>query len=59
MALSLGRPRELWEIETPLLKGTHTISHTPRCMAEAVIGKEPGANPLADLGEPLVEAGGN
>ena len=46
-------------MESPLLKGTHKISHTPRCMAEAVIGKEPGANPLADLGEPLVEAGGN
>ena len=28
-------------------------------MAEAVTGKEPGSNPLADLGEPLVEAGGN
>ena len=28
-------------------------------MAEAVTGKQPGSNPLADLGEPLVEAGGN
>ena len=34
---SVGRPRGLWEIETPLLNGTHRISHTPRPRAEAVI----------------------
>ena len=28
-------------------------------MAEAATGKEPGSDPLADLGEPLVEAGGD
>ena len=31
------RARGLGEIETPLLKGEHKISHTPRPRAEAII----------------------
>ena len=39
------------ETETPLLKGAHKISHTPRSSAETVTFKNPGSDPFADLGE--------
>ena len=44
-------------METPLLQGTHKISHAPQPRAEAVISKEPGSDPPADLGESPGEAG--
>ena len=49
-----GKVRGLWETETPPLKGK--ISHTLRPSAEAVIWKEPGSDPPADLRE---SPGGN
>ena len=42
-----------------LLKDTHKISHTLSPSTEAVIWKEPGSDPLADLREPPGAAGGN
>lgn len=38
----MGRARELWEIETLLLKGTHKISCIPETRAKAMICWEPG-----------------
>ena len=50
---------ELGEIEIPLLKRAYKISHAPGPRAEAVISKEPGSDPPADLGESPGEAGGS
>ena len=51
-----GRPRGLWEIQTPILKSTHKISHGPGPKSEVVIWKKPGSDPHADFGEPPREA---
>ena len=47
------------EAETPLSKVMDKISHALRPSAEAVIWQKPEGDPLADLGEPPREAGGN
>ena len=47
--LTLGRPRGLWEIEPPLLRCTHKISHIPRPREEAIIWKKQGSDPFAAL----------
>ena len=39
VGLTFQRARGLWETETPLLQGTHKISHAPAARAEAVIWK--------------------
>ena len=59
MGLTFRRARRLWERETPLLKCEHKISHTPGPRAEAVIWKEPGSDPPADVGEAPGETGGD
>ena len=43
--------RGVWERETPLLKGAHGLSHTIGPRAEAIIWKEPGSDPQAEVGE--------
>ena len=59
VGLTFSRPRGLWEIETPLLEGAHKISHVLGPRARAVIWKEPGSYPSADLGESTGQAGDN
>ena len=51
--------RELGETETPLLKGTHKISHPLGPRAEAVNWKEPRSDSFADLGGSPEEARSN
>lgn len=51
--LLLGEPG-LWEI-----KSTHRTPHTLGPSAEAAIGKNPGSDPSADLGDVPKEAGGS
>ena len=41
------------------LKSVHKISHAPSPSTESVVWKEPGSDPLADLGEPPGEERGN
>ena len=57
--LTFRRPRGLWEVETPLLKGIQNIPHPLGPRVEIVVWKEPGSELLPHLGEPPVEAGGN
>ena len=45
----LRSPRGLWKIETPLLKGTHKISHVPGLRAEAVSWKAPESDSPSDF----------
>ena len=51
VGITFGRARGLWQTETPLLKDAHKISHVLGPRAEAVIWKEPGSDPLANLRE--------
>lgn len=48
-----------WETATLLLKSVHKVSHAPLGGAEEIVWRDPGSEPLADLGEPSGEAGGN
>ena len=57
--INFRSPRGLGEIEIPLLKGAHKISHTPGTRAEAVIWKEPKSDSSVDLGESAKEAASN
>ena len=41
----------MWERETPLLKGAHGLSHAIGPREEAIIRKEPGSDPQAEVGE--------
>ena len=59
MGLTFGKARGVWEIQTPLLKCSHKISHNLGTRVETVSGKELGWDAPADLGEPPREAGGN
>ena len=54
--LPFGRPKGLWEIETPLFKGTHKILHTLVPKAEAIVWNDPASTYLLSL-ESLSEAG--
>ena len=51
--------RDILETEASLLKSAHKISHIPSPSTETIVGKVPGSDPLADLGEPSGEARGN
>ena len=59
VGLTLESSRGLGEIETPLQKGTHNISHVLGPRAETVIWREPGLDLLSYLGISPREAGGN
>ena len=51
------RATGLQETETLLLRGSCRISQALRPKAETVIRKDPGSDPLADLGETQEEVG--
>ena len=51
MVLTLKSARGLWDIESPLLKDAHKISHVPGPKTEAVTGKDPVSDRPVDLRE--------
>lgn len=57
--LAFGRAKSLWETETPLLRCSHGHLHIIGSRSEAIIWKQAMSDPLAALGEPQGEAGGN
>ena len=59
VGLTFKKPKGLWEIAIPLLKGLHKILHTLGPRAEIVIWKELGSDHLLILVKSPREAEGN